>query len=161
MTGLNFLTGMGELNIELFSRALRGEPELRPALKAHARSLGADDSAAIMQGWRTLLPDVDRAVITGVYALAANFAEGLRSGVDGWIDDDLAFVRLWGFSVADIAVPTFVWHGTDDLFVPFAHGEWLARNVPAATAHLLAGEGHLSLAIGAHDAMLAELVGAG
>jgi pimeloyl-ACP methyl ester carboxylesterase len=143
MTGLNFLAGMGELNIELFSRALRGEHDLRPALEAHAHSLGANDSAAIMQGWRTLLPDVDRAVITGEYAadLAANFAEGLRPGVDGWVDDDLAFVRPWGFSVADVAVPTFIWHGTDDLFVPFAHGEWLVRNIPGTAAHLLAGEG--------------------
>jgi pimeloyl-ACP methyl ester carboxylesterase len=112
--GVDFLAGMGELNIELFGRALRGEPELRPALEARARDLGANDSAAILRGWRTLLPDVDRAVITGEYAvdLAANSAEGLRLGVDGWVDDDLAFVRHWGFSVADIAVPTFIWHGS-------------------------------------------------
>jgi pimeloyl-ACP methyl ester carboxylesterase len=163
VAGLNFLSGMGELNIELFSRALSGEPELRPALEAHARSLGANDSAAIMQEWHTLLPDVDRAVLTGEYAadLAANYAEGLRLGVDGWVDDDLAFVSPWGFSVADIAVPTFIWHGSEDLFVPFGHGEWLAHNVPAATAHLLAGEGHLSLAIGVLDMVLTELAEAG
>jgi pimeloyl-ACP methyl ester carboxylesterase len=160
VAGLDFLAGMGALNIELFSHALSGEPELRPALEAHAGSLGANDSAAIMQEWQTLLPDADRAVITGEYAadLAANIAEGLRPGVDGWVDDDLAFVRPWGFSVADITVPTFIWHGSKDLFVPFGHGEWLACNVPGATAHLLVGEGHLSLAIGALDVMLAELI---
>lgn len=161
--GLDFLAGMGELNVELFSRALCGEPELRPALEAHARSLGVNDSAAIMRGWRTLLPEVDRAVMAGEYAadLAANFAEGLRPGVDGWVDDDLAFVHPWGFSVADIGVPTFIWHGSEDLFVPFGHGEWLAHNVSGATAHLLVGEGHLSLAIGALDVMLSELAEAG
>jgi pimeloyl-ACP methyl ester carboxylesterase len=157
---LDFLAGMGQLNVELFGRALRGEPELRPILEAQARGLGANDSAAILRELRTLLPDVDRAVLTGEYAadLAANYAEGLRSGVDGWVDDDLAFVRDWGFSVADIAAPTFLWHGTEDLFVPYAHGKWLADNVPGARSHLLAGEGHLSLAIGALDEMLTELV---
>ncbi|MET9630326.1 alpha/beta hydrolase [Lentzea sp. NPDC006480] len=163
MADLDFVAGMGELNTELFGLALRGEDDLRPALQDHAKSLGANDSAAIMRGWRTLLPDVDRAVISGEYAadLAAGFAEGLRPGVDGWVDDDLAFVRLWGFAVSDVTVPTFIWHGTEDLFVPYTHGEWLARNVPGATAHLLTGEGHLSLAIGALDMMLAELVEAG
>ncbi|MET9001735.1 alpha/beta hydrolase [Amycolatopsis sp. NPDC004169] len=162
VAGLDFLDGMGELNIELFGRALCGEPELRPALESRAHSLGANDSAAIMQEWRTLLPDVDRAVLTGEYAadLAANYAEGLHPGVDGWVDDDLAFVSPWGFSVTDIAVPTFIWHGTEDLFVPFRNGEWLARHIPGATAHLLDGEGHLSFAIGALDMMLTELAAA-
>jgi pimeloyl-ACP methyl ester carboxylesterase len=158
--GLDFLSGMGALNIKLFGLALNGERELRLAHEAAARALGANDSVAILHELRSLLPEVDRAVLTGEYAadLAANYAEGLRPGVDGWVDDGLAFVRPWGFSVADIAVPTFIWHGSEDLFVPLAHGQWLAGTVPGATAHLLTGEGHLSLAIGALDAMLAELV---
>ncbi len=158
--GLDFLAGMGELNIDLFGRALGGEPELRPGLVSAARGLGSNDSDSIVRVWQTLLPDVDRAVITGEYAedQAASYAEALRQGVDGWVDDDLAFVRNWGFSVADITVPAFLWHGTEDLFVPFAHGEWLAAAIPGATAHLLPGEGHLSLAIGALDTMLTELV---
>lgn len=41
--------------------------------------------------------------------------------------------------------------------VPFAHGQWLAANVPGATAHLLEGEGHLSIGIGAMPQMLDEL----
>lgn len=46
------------------------------------------------------------------------------------VDDDLALVNPWGISVADIAVPTYIWHGSEDLFVPFVHSEWLARTVP-------------------------------
>jgi hypothetical protein len=42
--------------------------------------------------------------------------------------------------------------------VPFAHGEWLVRHVPGATAHLEAGEGHLSIGIGSIDRMLDEMV---
>ena len=55
-------------------------------------------------------------------------------------------------------MPTFVWQGSADLMVPFAHGRWLAGKIPGVTAHLLEGEGHLSVAVGAMDEMLDELV---
>jgi hypothetical protein len=42
--------------------------------------------------------------------------------------------------------------------VPFAHGRWLVEQVAAAVTHLEAGEGHLSITVGALDRMLAELV---
>jgi pimeloyl-ACP methyl ester carboxylesterase len=108
----------------------------------------------------TLLPDVDRAVLTDEYGadLTASFAEALRVSVDGWLDDDLAFVRPWGFSLADITVPCFVWQGSEDLMVPFTHGQWLAGHIPGVTAHLETGEGHLSIGVGAMGAMLDELV---
>jgi len=117
-------------------------------------------TAGLIEGLATLLPDVDRAVLTAEFGedMAANFAEALRTGVDGWVDDDLAFAAPWGFTLAEIAVPTFVWQGSEDLMVPFAHGQWLAAHVPGATAHLERGEGHLSIALGAIDQMLAELL---
>ena len=75
--------------------------------------------------------------------------EGLRRGVDGWIDDDLAFTQPWGFQLEEISIPTMIWQGSDDLMVPFAHGQWLASHLPQASVHLEQGEGHLSIGLGA------------
>ena len=157
---LDFLAGMGEQNVEEFGLARRGEPALRPYLDAEAAGLREADVAGLVEGLSTLLPEVDRAVLTDEYGedMVAGFREALRSGVDGWLDDDLAFVRPWGFELFALAVPVFVWQGDADLMVPFAHGQWLARHVPGARAHLERGEGHLSVAVGALDPMLDELV---
>lgn len=158
--GLDFLAGMGASNVEEFGLVLRGEDVLRPSLEQEAVGLRAGDAAAVREGLASLLPEVDHAVLTDEFGddLAAHIAEGLRTGVDGWLDDDLAFVRPWGFALTDITVPTFLWQGSEDLMVPFAHGQWLAKHVPGVTAHLEPGEGHLSVGVGALDRMLAELV---
>jgi pimeloyl-ACP methyl ester carboxylesterase len=161
--GLDFMAGMGEENVAEFSAALRGEGELRPYLlqvREHLREITAADIIASLQ---TLLPDVDRAVLTGEFGddMAASFREAVRVSVDGWLDDDLAFTRPWGFGLEEIHVPTTIWQGSADLMVPFAHGQWLAARLPSATAHLEPGEGHLSVGLGALDRMLDELVGAG
>ena len=159
--GLEFLAGMGEANIEEFGLALRGEDTLRPPLEAEAGRLRAATVPELVEELATLLPDVDRAVLATEWGddLAASFGSGLGHGADGWIDDDLAFVRPWGFGLDRIAVPSFLWQGSADLMVPFAHGRWLAANVPGVTAHLHEGHGHLSIAARMVDAMLDELAG--
>ena len=158
--GLNFLEGMGQQNIDEFGLALQGEEAIRASNEAEAVGLRNTDAAGLIEGMATLLPDVDRAVLTAEFGedMVANCAEGLRTGVDGWVDDDLAFVAPWGFSLAEIAVPTFVWQGSEDLMVPFAHGQWLAAHVPGATARLQQAEGHLSIGVGALDRMFDDLL---
>lgn len=159
--GLDWSAGMGEGNIVEFGKALAGEDALREFLQAEADGLREATPAQIVDGLRTILPPQDVAAIHGDFGedLARSFHEALRPGVDGWVDDDLAFVRPWGFDLAEIAVPVFVWQGSVDLMVPFAHGQWLAEHVPGAVAHLEQGEGHLSVAVGARDRMLDELAG--
>jgi pimeloyl-ACP methyl ester carboxylesterase len=158
--GLDWMAGMGEDNVVEFSAALQGEGQLRPYLREQAellRNIGADDIVSSMQ---SLLPDVDRAALTGEFGedVAASFREAVRVSVDGWLDDDLAFAKPWGFSLGEISVPTMIWQGSADLMVPFAHGQWLASQLPAAAAHLEDDEGHLSVGLGKLDAMLDELV---
>jgi pimeloyl-ACP methyl ester carboxylesterase len=157
---LDLTAGMGEQNVEEFGLARQGAAALRPLLEQAAVELRQADAAGLVEELGTLLPDVDRAVLTTEVGedLAASFAEGLRTGVDGWLDDDLAFVEPWGFDLARLAVPVFLWQGSDDVMVPFAHGQWLAGAVPGVTAHLERGQGHLSIAVGSIDRMLDELV---
>ncbi len=158
---LDFLAGMGGDNIEEFGEALKGEEPLRAWLD-NARSQMADVSAAdVAASLGDLVPPVDQAVLTGEFAedLASQFQQAVSVGVDGWLDDDLAFTRPWGFDLGGITVPTYVWQGSEDLMVPFAHGRWLVDRIPGVTSHLEQGEGHLSVALGALGRMLDELTG--
>jgi pimeloyl-ACP methyl ester carboxylesterase len=77
--------------------------------------------------------------------MARMLRRALSAGIAGWLDDDLAFVKPWGFELARIGVPVSIWQGAHDRMVPFAHGEWLAAHVPGARAHLYDDEGHISL----------------
>ena len=159
--GLDWMSGMGEENVTEFSAALQGEDELRAYLLPQCEQLSDITAGDIVSSLDTLLPDADRAVLTGEFGedMAASFREAVRAGVDGWLDDDLAFASPWGFSLDEISVPVMIWQGSADLMVPFAHGQWLASQLPGASVHLEQGEGHLSVGLGALDRMLDELVG--
>ena len=161
--GLDWMSGMGEENVAEFSAAIQGEDVLRSYLRSPGEHLRDITAADIVSSLQTLLPDVDRAQVTGEFGedMAASFREAVRAGVDGWLDDDLAFANPWGFSLDEISVPTMIWQGTADLMVPYSHGQWLASHLPAAMAHLEEGQGHLSIGLGALDRMLDELTEAG
>ena len=161
--GLDWMAGMGDENVAEFNAALGGEDRLRPYLNAQREQLKNATVTDIISSLDTLLPDVDRAVLTDEFGedLASQFHVALRTGVDGWLDDDLAFTRPWGFGFDEISIPVIVWQGSADLMVPFAHGQWLSSRLPGVCAHLEQGEGHLSVGLGALDQMLDELVKAG
>ena len=157
--GLDFLAGMGEDNIEEFGEALKGEAPLRAWLdnvRPEVVNVSADEVAASLD---SLLPPVDEAALTGELAayLASGFRQAVSVSMDGWLDDDLAFTRPWGFDLGAITVPTYLWQGSEDLMVPLAHGQWLAERIPGVVARLEPGEGHLSILTGAVDRMFDEL----
>jgi pimeloyl-ACP methyl ester carboxylesterase len=157
---LDFLEGMGQENLDEFGAAFGGEQDLRPHLDAQRPELVGATGEGLMASMASLLPPVDRAALTDEFGadMAASFGDALQVSVDGWLDDDLAFVRDWGFALDEIAVPVHLWQGDQDLMVPFAHGRWLAAHVPGVTPHLQAGEGHFSLGVGAIDRMLDGLL---
>jgi pimeloyl-ACP methyl ester carboxylesterase len=157
---LDFLDGMGEENIEEFAAAQAGEAQLLAYLQAHGTELAASTGQEIHGVLSDLLSEVDRLALSGAFAehLARCMRVGLEHGMWGWLDDDLAFIADWGFDLAAITAPVSVWHGAQDRFVPFAHGQWLADHVAGARAHLLPDDGHLSVCIGAYGAVLDELI---
>lgn len=154
---LDWMGGMVEANVTEYSAALAGEDQLAAYLwEQHqpARDIAVTDIAGA-----PFWPDVDRAALTDELAedLAIGMHHGLKNGVDGWLDDDLAFVRPWGFDLAEIRRPVTLWHGSADLLAPFPHGQWLSSRLPGQSLHLQHGEGHLSITR-AVDRMLDELL---
>jgi pimeloyl-ACP methyl ester carboxylesterase len=146
-TGLDWYAGMGQDNLDEFGVAVTGEAALRPYLSAMSAQITAAGPAGLAQALRSILPPVDVAVLDGEHAEFAHewMTRGLRNGVDGWLDDDLAFVRPWGFDPASIGVPLLLVQGRQDMMVPFAHGQWLADHIPGASADLTDDDGHLTL----------------
>ena len=144
------MAGMGEQNVEEFGAALQGPDVLESYLEREAVSIRAATAEELRDLLATLLPPVDRAVWTGDRAVhaKANIDRALDPGVAGWRDDDLAFVKPWGFDLDEIQVPVLLWQGGQDLMVPVAHGRWLADRVPGVEAHISEPDGHLSIAVG-------------
>ena len=157
--GLNFLEGMGQQNIDEFGLALQGEEAIRPSNEAEAVGLRNTDAAGLIEGMATLLPDVDRAVLTAEFGedMVANFAEGLRTGVDGWVDD-LAFAAPWALQPgrdrrADLRVARQ--RGPDGAVRPRTMA---CRARPRCDGTTAQAEGHLSIGVGALDRMFDDLL---
>jgi len=145
--GLDWFAGMSPGNVEEFDAALSGEATLEPMLAPVATAV-ADDVYAFIAALRADLPDVDRAALDEPAIdtlLATALAEALRPGAAGWVDDDLAFCRAWGFDVATTRVPVGIWHGTEDTLVPVAHAGWLTQAIPGSQGHLAMGTGHIGV----------------
>ncbi len=157
-SGLDWYDGMGPENHEEFRAALAGEVRLREFLEPERADLVSVTGKQITAALGGLVDEADKAVLTGEFAddYAASFREGLRCSADGWVDDDLAFARDWDFDLAEVTVPVSLWQGTDDRMVPFAHGGFLADRLPQVRAHLLDGEGHLSVLLGRFEQMIAD-----
>jgi pimeloyl-ACP methyl ester carboxylesterase len=172
--GLDWLAGMGQENVEEFGAAVQGEAALTEFLEEQAAVLGDLTGADVARALGGLVIAADQAVLTGEFAdhAAAALRAALSTGIAGWRDDDLAFVKDWGFSLgwdpsADaaagsapsaVAAPVAIWQGDQDKMVPFAHGQWLAAHIPGARTHLLPGEGHLSMTVSSLDRILDDLL---
>jgi pimeloyl-ACP methyl ester carboxylesterase len=160
---LDWFAGMGQDNLDEFGASLDGEAAVRAYLEPQREALRTIQADGIVGAMASLLPEADRVHLTGAFGdeLAQDFREAVEVSIDGWVDDDLAFTRAWGFDLASIDRPVTVWQGSDDLMVPFGHGEWLAAAVPGANARLLPGDGHLSIVVGRATEIVDDLLARG
>ena len=150
---------MADENVAEFGLALQGGDALTPFLEAFAGSITTVTAEDLAQSMGGLLCEVDRAQVTADFAeyLLKSFRVGLSHGIAGQRDDDLAFTHDWGFELRDVG-PVAIWQGAQDRMVPFGHGVWLADHIPGARRRLFPDEGHLSIALGAFDRIMDDVL---
>jgi pimeloyl-ACP methyl ester carboxylesterase len=133
--GLDFLAGMNEGNVLEFQAALAGEDALRKLVTRERLTtlgrLAENRSDFLGDDYEMSAPDREQ-MAKHLTRIRHHFESCLAPGVDGWVDDDLAFTKPWGFDVADIHVPMLISFGRADTLVPAAHGDWLAAHIPHA-----------------------------
>jgi pimeloyl-ACP methyl ester carboxylesterase len=179
--GLDFLAGQGDdsmsnlhftpnhfnpfSDVQDFSAAIKGEEELQKFCTAMRQELLQADIPGLIEALSSVLPEVDKKAMAdnpeGAKFMVDTLNESLCLGSDGWVDDDLSFVKPWGFDLSEIKVPVILYQGSEDKMVPFAHGEWLAEHLPKdkLEKHLVPGEGHISIFVGLGEKMIDELLG--
>ena len=159
---LDFLAGMGEENVDEFGHALKGETELSKWMDANAKNLKTITGEELRTSISTLFSKSD--IITMQRkdysdGLAEAFRLSLEVSYSGWIDDDLAFTKDWGFTLDQVKIPVAIFQGDEDLMVPGAHGRWLHERLQNSTLRMLKGEGHLSFFSTSQDEILDFLSG--
>jgi pimeloyl-ACP methyl ester carboxylesterase len=145
--GLDWFAGMDPINVREFGWALAGEDTLAGELERKAQEW----LAKAEHGPTAVFEDVDLSESDRVVLDDPGFRRTFRAatlemfaqGYWGWVEDDLAFVKPWGFDVGELRVPVEIRYGITDVLVPAAHGEWLATHVPDAEVVIDEHGGHL------------------
>jgi len=147
LTEDEWFAGMDEENVREERKALEGEEALTPYLEDQQRQSEervAVDPSSLLDDFD--LSESDRAQLARPevrQVITESTAEQAVNGVGGWVDDDLAFLKPWGFDVGAVSVPVLIRYGLTDVLVPPAHGEWLAANVPGCIVEVETSAGHL------------------
>lgn len=145
--GLDYFAGMGELNADDTRLFLEDRAAARAKCEQDRLEYLEVSAEQLHEQLKTLLSPVDADVLTGELAqyLIDCARSGLSPGSEGWWEDGVAFMEPWGFELGSIRTPVLLHHGRQDRFVPFAHGEWLAGQIPSVQAELTDDDGHLTL----------------
>jgi pimeloyl-ACP methyl ester carboxylesterase len=145
--GFDYFTGMGQANVDEVRLMLEDEAAAWARLPADRADILGLTPETLAKGMETLISDADAAAHNAEFSewLVSGMHKGLQHTGDGWWDDSVASLRPWGFDVGSIRIPFQLWHGRQDRFVPFQHGEWLASRIPDVDAHITDEDGHGTL----------------
>jgi pimeloyl-ACP methyl ester carboxylesterase len=141
----DFLAGMTQSKVDEFNAALAGPDAIAAYLAPYVETLRMEPEALIDE-LAAELPPPDQATMARQEVremLVTNWQEATRQGAAGWMDDDLAFTRPWGFDLADVTAEVRIWQGELDVLAPQAHGRRVAEQLPNATFELVEGKGHM------------------
>ena len=141
------LQGMNKINALIIFLGLR------------VRAIGCGVIAALAMLWRiapvtaklwfaTVLPKADLAIVkrddVGLM-LARNLREALRQGVRGVATDFEMLLSDWSRYALQVRVPTTIWHGDQDTYVPLGLAKHLHQLIAESIFHQIEGGGHFMI----------------
>ncbi|MDX2380564.1 MAG: alpha/beta hydrolase [Acidimicrobiia bacterium] len=158
LTGCAIVSGVGPLNAPEDSEGMMPFNRMLAALARRAPSLLRVPFAALDIVGRLLpeerlieqmtnpLPPADVEIITRPEireAMLVDIATRHPTRARAAAQDFALFARPWGFELDDISTPVSLWHGDEDVNVPFAHGQRYVDLIPGASLNAITGAGHM------------------
>lgn len=140
-SALGVIEGMSPAVSGLFALAQSNPDELRNTFAAIASS-----PAALVEAMSASLPEWDKIEVNKRTAeFEAEYAQTLRSGVEGVASDFVLVSGNWGFPLDGIKTEIHLWCGAADQNTPPAMTNYLSSQLSNSRAFMLPDEGHLSL----------------
>lgn len=140
-SALGVTDGMSPAVSGLFALAQSNPDELRNTFAAIASS-----PAALVEAMSASLPEWDKIEVNKrTAAFEAEYAQALRSGVEGVASDFELVSGNWDFPLDGIHAEIHLWSGTADQNTPPAMTDYLSLQLPNNRTFMLPDEGHLSL----------------
>lgn len=100
----DFFEDMAEVNLEELGAAVEGEEAITALLDPQVETIRSEPDE-LLDALASELPAPDQAMLARPEVRAIvrdSFVESVRQGSGGWVDDDLAFAKAWGFVLADV-----------------------------------------------------------
>jgi pimeloyl-ACP methyl ester carboxylesterase len=151
VSGLGPIAAAPELlqSMHFFNRVMLSQAIRTPKLVERivlGLSLFLRLSPAMMVGWlKTVSPLADKKILARpevAQLLEANFKLGLAGQTEGPAREVRTMIDPWGFSLEDIHVPTHIWHGDADTYVPIQMSEYVAKKIPDCVYTAVPNMGH-------------------
>lgn len=123
-------------------------PWILSGLIAVLRFLFLNETDKVLEANMQILSSADRKILsdnTIKDILVESAMEACRQGSKGIAQDAYLLTRDWGFKPKDIKKNITLWHGTNDLTVPFSGAEYLRKSLPHCNFIRRENEGHLFL----------------
>ncbi len=138
------LDGMNASNVLIFRLAKRAPRLLSQIYRLNNRASGVK----LMEVAMRRLPEVDQAVMRDrsvLQAMAKDYEEAFKNGRAGVVYEGGLYATDWGFKLADISVPVWLWQGEKDTNVPAQMGRYQASMIPTCHATFYPDDGHISI----------------
>jgi pimeloyl-ACP methyl ester carboxylesterase len=147
LVGADVLDGMNCVNRVLLA-AGRRMPWLAQAFVGGLAHLWRSFPWLASLWFGALLPRVDREIVMRrdvALILAKNLKEALAQGVRGAVSEFMLLTTDWSHLLSQVAVPTTIWHGDADSYVPMAMAQVVHAGIVRSSFQKVAGGGHFMI----------------